>query len=278
MVTGCLSAWYGRALAVSKFLSAVALLLCAIATQSLAPVNAMEFGVDRPGNDLYSEDLSADDPASCEALCAADVSCTAWTFVRSGHQGPNARCHLKDPVPEPRDDACCVSGVREISAAEDPMAEDPMAEEPTADTATPTLAATSFILPDEGIALNNSRLGPFCCTGTGYVVRDDSGNPLGYVHFFDLLGQAYNIDGGRSIVPGIGILVSGLADASDIYSPQIESRIELHATAPEVATPWTEAGTLQYRAVVLGYRLHQFQSAPYFDMGELRVRIDVEAR
>ncbi|WP_193178410.1 PAN domain-containing protein [Oricola nitratireducens] len=70
----------------------------------------MEDGIDRPGNDYRSLDLATADPALCQSECAGDNECVAWTFVKPGIQGDNARCWLKKPAPEQVKDACCISG------------------------------------------------------------------------------------------------------------------------------------------------------------------------
>jgi hypothetical protein len=84
-----------------------------------APVHAemkdMEYGVDRPGGDYKNFNLSTDRPSLCEDRCAAEPKCRAWTFVRPGVQGPNARCWLKDTVPDKVRDETTVSGVKEVS-------------------------------------------------------------------------------------------------------------------------------------------------------------------
>jgi len=48
----------------------------------------------------------------CQQACNADVRCQAYTYVRAGVQGPQARCWLKSAVPPGRPDNCCVSGIK----------------------------------------------------------------------------------------------------------------------------------------------------------------------
>ena len=74
--------------------------------------NRWERGIDRPGSDYRNFDLARPDPALCEAACANDNRCKAWTWVRPGHQGSNARCWLKYRVPAAQASNCCVSGTR----------------------------------------------------------------------------------------------------------------------------------------------------------------------
>ncbi|MEA2045212.1 MAG: PAN domain-containing protein [Euryarchaeota archaeon] len=72
----------------------------------------MENNVDRPGMDYRNFDLSSPDPQLCEQECANDPKCKAFTYVKPGYQGPNARCWLKTGVPDPIPAACCISGVK----------------------------------------------------------------------------------------------------------------------------------------------------------------------
>lgn len=71
-----------------------------------------ERGIDRMGQDFRRFDQSQPDPGICEAACANEPRCRAWTWVRPGHQGPLSRCWLKHSVPPARQADCCVSGVR----------------------------------------------------------------------------------------------------------------------------------------------------------------------
>lgn len=66
--------------------------------------------VDRPGDDYDMIEGGAVSPTNCKSRCDSDGRCRAWTFVRAGVQGPTPRCYLKDRVPAPVNDGCCVSG------------------------------------------------------------------------------------------------------------------------------------------------------------------------
>ncbi|MCI5208382.1 MAG: apple domain-containing protein, partial [Candidatus Electrothrix sp. ATG2] len=90
----------------------IAVTVCALCAM-LSPLNAMEFGVDRPGGDYKNFNLSVNDPNACRSACMSEPACRAWTFVRPGHQGPTPRCWLKNIVPPPQNAACCVSGVKQ---------------------------------------------------------------------------------------------------------------------------------------------------------------------
>jgi len=87
-----------------------------------APVNAMEYGVDRPGGDYKDFKIKntpiKNAPNYCRSACMGEPACKAWTFVRPGYQGPTARCWLKNTVPAPKKDPCCVSGVKQVTSIE----------------------------------------------------------------------------------------------------------------------------------------------------------------
>ena len=71
---------------------------------------AMEHNVDRPGNN-FSNTIQPDANA-CRSVCNTINGCAAWTWVKPGVQGPSPRCYLKNPVPAPVPNNCCVSGVK----------------------------------------------------------------------------------------------------------------------------------------------------------------------
>jgi hypothetical protein len=83
----------------------------------MAPLQAMEFGVDRPGGDYKNFNLNSNNPNSCRSACMTDAACKAWTFVRPGHQGPTARCWLKNTVPASKNAPCCVSGIKQATSS-----------------------------------------------------------------------------------------------------------------------------------------------------------------
>jgi hypothetical protein len=73
-----------------------------------------------PNTNLYGADyrhLSTDNSADCQSACKKDKECLAWTYVRPGVQGPDARCYLKNKIPQSTINNCCTSGI-ERSAAE----------------------------------------------------------------------------------------------------------------------------------------------------------------
>lgn len=79
---------------------------------TLAVCLAMETNTDRPGMDYSSFDLASANPGLCEQACNSDPNCRAFTFVKPGFQGANARCYLKNDIPAAVPDSCCDSGVK----------------------------------------------------------------------------------------------------------------------------------------------------------------------
>jgi hypothetical protein len=75
------------------------------------PGGEMEPDTNRPGDDYASFDLAVPDPQACADACREDEKCTAFTYVKPGIQGEQARCWLKSGIPDAHPDACCVSGI-----------------------------------------------------------------------------------------------------------------------------------------------------------------------
>ncbi|MFE8605466.1 PAN domain-containing protein [Archangium violaceum] len=61
-----------------------------------------------PGRDIAS-------PQACRDLCTQEPRCAAFTYVRAGLHGPQARCYLKTLSPVAKVDTCCVSGVKALA-------------------------------------------------------------------------------------------------------------------------------------------------------------------
>ncbi|MFO1173472.1 MAG: PAN domain-containing protein [Hyphomicrobiaceae bacterium] len=74
----------------------------------------IEQGVDRPGGDYKDFELepSIAGFGPCQAQCAQDKKCRAWTFVKSGVQGPKAHCWLKSTLPTAVKNDCCTTGYK----------------------------------------------------------------------------------------------------------------------------------------------------------------------
>lgn len=72
----------------------------------------IEHDTDRPGSDIRTIEVAAGDIYACQAACQSEPACRAWTYVKPGIQGRAAKCWLKNGVPGPRQNTCCVSGIR----------------------------------------------------------------------------------------------------------------------------------------------------------------------
>ncbi len=79
---------------------------------ALAQQPTIEPSTDRYGSDYSGTVMPTADPELCRASCAQDTRCKAYTYVKPGVQGPEARCYLKDPAPAATANECCVSGVK----------------------------------------------------------------------------------------------------------------------------------------------------------------------
>jgi 1-phosphatidylinositol phosphodiesterase len=86
------------------------------ATPPAYPASTLEWNVDRPGADYRSFELPAPSPDQCQSSCMNEPQCVAFTYVNPGVQGPSARCLLKNAVPVPVPQTCCVSGTKYAGA------------------------------------------------------------------------------------------------------------------------------------------------------------------
>ena len=75
----------------------------------------VEPGVDRPGSDFKILWLRGG-PEACLEACAQNPLCKSYTYVREGVAGRMEGCWMKDDVPPPVEDGCCVSGVKTSEA------------------------------------------------------------------------------------------------------------------------------------------------------------------
>src|SRR5262249_56204164 len=64
------------------------------------------FGMDYRG--FYLDKAS---PELCQRACLTDARCRAFTYVKPGLHGLQARCYLKEGRPKRRWTQCCVSGI-----------------------------------------------------------------------------------------------------------------------------------------------------------------------
>jgi V8-like Glu-specific endopeptidase len=74
----------------------------------------LEMNTSRGGSDYRSFDQTTPAPEICQATCASESSCKAWTYVKPGVQGTYARCWLKSDVPVASANDNCVSGLKGV--------------------------------------------------------------------------------------------------------------------------------------------------------------------
>jgi hypothetical protein len=105
---GVTSMMFRRAL-VFAFLSG----LCCVFAFGLARAGEIETNTNRVGGDYkdFEMEPSIAGFGSCQSSCEFDLQCKAWTFVKSGLQGPKAHCWLKNSEPTASNNNCCVSGL-----------------------------------------------------------------------------------------------------------------------------------------------------------------------
>jgi len=119
-------------------MKSVLVILCAGFLQivvTVADCNAQpDFDTDRPGSDYRNFDLQKPEFELCESACRENPTCKAWTYVKPGIQGPNARCWLKSGVPQATASSCCISGIKNVEMAPSQLQAAPTIQpgEPTA--------------------------------------------------------------------------------------------------------------------------------------------------
>lgn len=92
-----------------------ALMLAVLMLGVTNAARADEPNTDRPGSDYTNFTIPpfSGGARACDTACDDDARCRAWSFVRTpGLPGAGGQCWLKDRVPAPTPDACCVSGVK----------------------------------------------------------------------------------------------------------------------------------------------------------------------
>ncbi|NLV26593.1 MAG: hypothetical protein GXY48_05440 [Methanomicrobiales archaeon] len=85
-------------------------IFCAGAEECIDP--RMEINTDRMGMDYKNFELKNPNPCECRDVCYNDSECLAYTYVKPGVQSRNARCWLKNDVPDPVTDKNCISGLK----------------------------------------------------------------------------------------------------------------------------------------------------------------------
>lgn len=137
-------------------------IFCA-ALAGAAMADTVEEGVSRPGATFQTLPLDPqEDAPACAALCAAEEICRAWTFIRPGHPEKGADrfglCLLKDAVPEPVAEGCCVSGVtRDAEAVEEAPTADAPEGRPAADARGWIGLRVQNVTPEIATAMGLSR-------------------------------------------------------------------------------------------------------------------------
>ena len=95
-----------------KMISLAAIAVLFFVSIALVESFALETNTDRPGMDYSNFDLASANPSLCEQACNSDPDCRAFTYVKPGFQGANARCWLKNGIPTANPSDCCDSGVK----------------------------------------------------------------------------------------------------------------------------------------------------------------------
>lgn len=82
----------------------------AVSAERIDP--GMENDTNRPFSDFDRFHINDNRPDRCQSECLLRRDrCKAWSYVRPGIQHKYAVCYLKDAVPKPVSDKCCISGV-----------------------------------------------------------------------------------------------------------------------------------------------------------------------
>lgn len=94
-----------------KWLMWIALLTIASSSMAGRAVKRDPPGTDRPSGDFQRTVLPQADAELCVNQCAADLRCSAYSYVKPNVQGKDPLCYLKGaPAPRPVKNACCTSG------------------------------------------------------------------------------------------------------------------------------------------------------------------------
>ena len=114
-----------RSISFVIIIAAFAMWVAIAAVSSSTTINALaphpqqvtfENDTNRGGSDYRNFEVQAN-PAICRDECAKDPTCRAFTYVKPGVQGANARCWLKNSVPPASANTCCVSGMKSEAAS-----------------------------------------------------------------------------------------------------------------------------------------------------------------
>lgn len=90
-----------------------------LAQAALAAMNEpfhLEYNIDRPGG--YYGQRATVSPEVCRAICSADNTCQAFTFVKALAGSAAGQCYLKRSVPTAVANPCCISAKRKSAQEE----------------------------------------------------------------------------------------------------------------------------------------------------------------
>ncbi|NLV27417.1 MAG: hypothetical protein GXY48_09675 [Methanomicrobiales archaeon] len=78
----------------------------------------IEDNTDRLGMDMSHYVMNPDDTCDvCAKSCMENPDCVAYTYVKAGVQDEKPVCWLKNGIPDPIIDSCCISGIRTSSGS-----------------------------------------------------------------------------------------------------------------------------------------------------------------
>jgi hypothetical protein len=107
---------------------------------------SVENNTNRMGDDYSSFEFAQDNYQTCFNACAADANCRAYTYVRPGAAGPNARCYLKANVPGASGNNCCISGVKSGGGGSGAISAEDNTNRPGADYSSFELSVNNYLL------------------------------------------------------------------------------------------------------------------------------------
>jgi PAN domain len=123
----------------------------------------VEQDVDRPGSDFQILWLRGG-PEGCQAACAQHPLCRSYTYVRPGIPGRPEGCWLKNGIPPPVADGCCVSGVKTEESVAGILRQPPVIYE---EAVSPDRAPEPAIAPEAPLGGNDGEKEKVLVTGSG---------------------------------------------------------------------------------------------------------------
>jgi hypothetical protein len=129
----------------------------------------VEQDVDRPGSDFQILWLRGG-PEGCQAACAQHPLCRSYTYVRPGIPGRLEGCWLKNGIPPPVADRCCVSGVKTEEAVAGTLRKPPVISE---EAVSPDRAVEPAIAPEAHPGGYDGEKEYVLETGSGMLVSSE---------------------------------------------------------------------------------------------------------